>query len=236
MRKLHSTLNRLMRRAPLARFSTVSPPAMPTSIRSAEQLSFTEAMYLDRELCYVNNQAKACEYVEKYAPLLTDEHVAQLTQVLVDAQVTLDARFNAVVAPVLAHYISLMNRENARCFGVTLRNLALLEVQSPALWYALVSVFRRERMHRYVPVETLSEVFVFLEAWEQPPVTLLREIAPMLHKQRDRIPQAYRDVAEAAYERVQAYSGEDASFLSESALASYAPQIEQKEQPKQIDK
>lgn len=212
-RLIRTAIQRLLCKRPLFLFSQ-EPPTMPKTLRATEQLNFTELIYLERELMYCNNQSKLIDYLEKYRLHINDEHVAQLFQNIVDFQIHLDEEFNQKAAPILAHYISLMNKENGRCFGIALKNLAFLELRSPEIWKAVLQVYQKDRMVNYIPMHDLVEAFVFFEKWEMPPYKLLQSMAPMIKKQRFRISPQFADLASEAYEKVINNKIDDKSFLS----------------------
>ena len=212
-RLIRTALQKFLFKRPLLRFSE-EQPIFPKTLRTAEEQTFAEMMYLERELVYCNNQQKIIDYVEKYKSWFNDEHIAQITQNIVDFQIQLDEEFNVKVAPVMAHYISLMDREHSRCFGHVLKNLALLEIKSPELWKPIVEVFYKERMVRYIPIDLLTEAFIFFDHWERPPYRLLNEIAPVIKKHRLRIPEEYQKLASETYEKVLNNKIEDRSFLN----------------------
>ena len=162
---------------------------------------------------YLNNQKKIIAFVEQNKDYMTDHLVAQLVTNLVEYQIVLDEDFNQRAAPILAHYISMLNKEHAIAFGRCFKYFALLEIQSPEIWKALLSVFYKEKMHRYITVPDLSEAFVYFGNWEVPPYNLMNLIAPIIKKHEMRIPETFINPASEIYEKLVSSKVEDHSFL-----------------------
>lgn len=211
-RLLRSTLQRFLFKKPQFFFAD-DASIYPKRLRSTQELNFEEMMYLEREVEYCNNQRKIIDYLEKYNGFMNDEHIANVTQNIIFYQITLDQEFNEKAAPIIAHYISLMNREHSRYFGVILKNMAFLEIKSPEIWNAILNVFYNENMKRYIPIHDLVETFIFFDHWNKPPYKLLNEIAPVIKKHRYRIPEKYSELVSQAYERVINNQLEDESIL-----------------------
>ena len=182
-------------------------------LHSDATIGTVKAGRLINEARYLNNQQKIIAFVELNKDYMTDHLVGQLVTNLVEYQVVLDEDFNKSAAPILAHYISMMNREHALAFGRCFKNFALLEIQSPEIWKALLSVFYREKMHRYMTIPDLSESFVYFGNWEVPPYNLMNLIAPIIKKHEMRIPDRFADPASEIYEKLVSSKVEDHSFL-----------------------
>ena len=207
-----SVFNKLSLTIPKRHFST-GVIKYSDILHTEATLGVVKARKLVHEACYLNNQKKIIAFVEENKDYMTDHIVAQIANSLVEYQIAIDEDFNKTVAPVLAHYISLMKRDQSIAFGTCFKQFALLEIQSPEIWKALLNVFYREKMQRYMTIPDISEAFVYFGNWEIPPYNLMNLIAPIIKKHEERIPERFFNPVSVIYEELVSTKVEDHSFL-----------------------
>lgn len=160
----------------------VAQSSLPCSIKlEADYDPYDYEMMLD-QVDNVRCERHAINAIQTWRNELNEKALCLLTTSMASRHVVLTSSFISICVPVIAHYLSLMNKNNSYSFGYCVRNLACLQVQSELLWKTVGDTFEREKMEQYIPISILNDLFINLAQWNAPPPRLIQRIFPELMK------------------------------------------------------
>lgn len=184
-------------------FSTQQPQAMPTRVFDRHDLLFEEFSDCQNMAYNAYTQQRVFKVFQDYGDRMPAEILGDVTDAILAHQVDLTEEFNIKVAPIMAAYISKMTRDHSLHFGRILRDLALMEIDSPLLWDAVWHTYRTQAMQRYIPIAILCDIIINIAAGKMRPFELFETALPVLSKHRHRLSEEQLDALLEGLQRIQ---------------------------------
>ena len=166
------------------------PLQMPQRIYQKQDFLFEDYLSIQSFTMFANSEPQILEIFRKYGPKMPIEVLGDLTETILASQIDLSQSFNDKCAPIIAAYILKMNKDHSLTFGRILRDFALMEINSPLIWQALLEVFIEQRMWRYIPVELLVDAVINFSLGSFAPRQFIQEALPVIYTHRYRVHEA----------------------------------------------
>ncbi len=158
---------------------------LPTKIYLKHEYLKTDFWNLTAKLNLCTKQEEIINFLKTEGHRINDEILALVTEKLIFNRIFLDTDFEKEAIPYFCHYLSLMNKGQAKYFGVIVKNLSMLEIESVQLWKTISTVIAKNEMQKFVSLDNLGHIFYHLSLWKKPPLFLMSRIYNVLkiHKQ-----------------------------------------------------
>ena len=153
---------------------------LPNKIYERHEYLKDKFFILDSEITRTSTQENIISFLKREGHNLNDYFLKQITNKLIYNRMYLDTDFEKMAIPYFCHYISLMDKNQSKNFGLIVKNLSMLEIESVQLWRTISNVFNDNDMEKFINLDVLSDCFYHFSLWKKPPLVLMNKIYKVL--------------------------------------------------------
>lgn len=153
---------------------------LPNKIYQRHEYLKKKFLDLNAEIQRTTEQQEVISFIKKEGHNLNDFFLRKITDKLIYNRMYLDTDFEKQAIPYFCHYISLMDKNQSKNFGLLVKNLSMLEIESVQLWRTISDVFNEHDIERFVALDLLCDIFYNFSLWKKPPLVLMDRIYRVL--------------------------------------------------------